>query len=134
MTQYSDSVHSRRAVLPLVLVALAVILAVGGFVWMNYKIEALRQAAAPQQASGVDDIRLATAALGQTLKDVQAGQQKLAEQLADVQRKLASESGERKLLSEQVGALSSRVDSLASANAASTAPAPQSQKNRRAKQ
>ncbi len=134
MTQYSDPVHSRRAVLPLVVVALAVILAVGGFVWMNYKIEALQQAAAPQQASGVDDVRLATAALGQTLKDVQAGQQKLAEQLADIQRKLASESGERKLLSEQVGALSSRVNSLASANAASTAPAPQAPKNRRVKQ
>ena len=134
MTQYSDPVHSRGAVLPLVVVALAVILAVGGFVWMNYKIEALQQAAAPQQASGVDDVRLATAALGQTLKDVQAGQQKLAEQLADIQRKLASESGERKLLSEQVGALSSRVDSLASANAASTAPAPQAPKNRHVKQ
>jgi len=120
--------------LPLVVVALAVILAAGGFVWMNYKIEALQQPAAPQQASAEEDVRQATAALGQTVKDVQAGQQKLAEQLADIQRKLASESGERKLLSEQVGALSSRVDSLASANAASTAPAPQAPKNRRAKQ
>ncbi|WP_369725076.1 hypothetical protein AB8Z38_11310 [Bradyrhizobium sp. LLZ17] len=134
MTQYSDPVQSRRAVLPWVVVALAVILAVGGFVWMNYKIEALQQAAAPQQASGEEDVRQATAALGQTVKEVQAGQQKLAEELADIQRKLAAESGERKLLSEQVGALSSRVDSLASANAASTAPAPQAPKNRRAKQ
>ena len=134
MTQYSDPVQSRRALLPLVVVALAVILAAGGFVWMNYKIEALQQATAQPQASGVEDVRQAMAALGQTVKDVQAGQQKLAEQLADIQRKLASESGERKLLSEQVGALSSRVDSLASANAASTAPAPQAQKTRRAKQ
>jgi hypothetical protein len=48
--------------------------------------------------------------LQQSVQDLQASQQHTAEQLELIQRQLASEQGERKLLSEQVSALSGRLD------------------------
>ena len=50
--------------------------------------------------------------LQQSVQDLQTSQQHTTEQLELVQRQLASEQGERKLLSEQVGALSGRVSGL----------------------
>jgi uncharacterized protein HemX len=58
--------------------------------------------------------------LQQSIQELQASQQHTAEQLEVVQRQLASEQGERKLLSEQVGALSGRVDGRSAMAAAVT--------------
>ena len=63
------------------------------------------------------------ATLQQTVKDLQAAQQSAANQISDLQRQLSAEQGERKLLSEQVGALAARVDRLLTPNAETTTPA-----------
>jgi uncharacterized protein HemX len=56
----------------------------------------------------------------QVLKELQSSQQQMAEKLEDIQRQLASEQGERRLLSEQLAALSSRVNALSASNASAT--------------
>jgi septal ring factor EnvC (AmiA/AmiB activator) len=43
-----------------------------------------------------------------------------ADQISDLQRQLSAEQGERKLLSEQIGALAKRVDSLERARTETT--------------
>ncbi|MGR4930247.1 hypothetical protein ACIPUD_26095 [Bradyrhizobium sp. CAR08] len=98
---------------------------------MNQRIDALQAAAAPRQEVNVDDARQAIAALQQATKELQTAQQKQAEQVADLQRRIAAEQGERKLLSDQLGSVSARVDALASSNADASPTAQQSQKNRR---
>jgi hypothetical protein len=78
-----------------------------------------------------DDTMQAVNALQQSVKNLQASQQHTADQLELIQRKLASEQGERKLLSEQVGALSGRVDGLStSATSVTTGTASQSPKKK----
>jgi uncharacterized protein HemX len=57
-------------------------------------------------------------ALQQAVKDLQASQQKLDDQFNELKRQLSAEEGDRKMLSQQVGALTGRVDSLASTSAA----------------
>lgn len=75
------------------------------------------------------------AALQQTVRDLQAAQQERADQLGamqlktsaaldDLKRQLAAEQGDRKLLAEQVGALSARIDSLVLTNAQATESRP----------
>src|SRR5690606_23278065 len=63
-------------------------------------------------------------ALQEELKNLKASQQKLAGEMDELKRQTSRESGERKLLSDQVGSLSTRVDGLsaADANAAETVP------------
>ncbi len=119
----TESIGSSRSVMPWLVVVLVIVLAGGGFVWMNREIQALQAAMATRQQSGDQQGKQAVAGLEQAVQDVRSGQQKLADQLADVQRKIASEGGERKLLSDQLGSLSARVDARGSANADSTAPA-----------
>jgi hypothetical protein len=88
-------------------------------------------APAPLREQASDDTIQALNALQQTVKDLQASQQHTADQLELIQRQLASEQGERKLLSEQVGALSGRVDGLpTSATSVTTGTAPQSPKKK----
>lgn len=48
--------------------------------------------------------------------------------LSDLKNRLSAEQGERKLLSEQVGSLSARVDSLTKSNAAEPRPVQQTPK------
>jgi septal ring factor EnvC (AmiA/AmiB activator) len=129
MTPVPAPVETSRPVLPWLVTVLVIVLAAGGFFWMDRKIETLQAAA--HQDSGIEDARQAVAGLQQSTKDVQSSQQKLGEQINDLERKLASEAEERKLMSDQLGALSARVDALASANAQSTPSAPQAQTNRR---
>lgn len=135
MTEPSDAVARNSSVSLWLAVLLAIILAAGSFYWTNHKFEALRATAAtpaaPAQHSDSVPIKQAIAALQQTVQDVQLTQQRLADELNELQRKLASEEGDRKLLSEQLGALSSRVDAMASANAES-APSPAA-RNRRSR-
>src|SRR5438552_2233710 len=67
----------------------------------------------------------------QLLKDLQTSQQQTADKLEDIQRQLASEQGERKLLSEQLAALSGRVNALSTSNASvTTGMAPQAVKKK----
>jgi hypothetical protein len=68
-----------------------------------------------------DDVR-------QLVKDLQASLQQTVDRLELIQRQLAAEQGERKLLSEQVGALSVRVSGLSASNASAAAVTPPSPK------
>jgi chromosome segregation ATPase len=61
-------------------------------------------------AQPADDLR-------QLMKDLQASLQQATDKLDLTQRQIASEQGERKLLSEQVAALSARVSALSASNA-----------------
>jgi uncharacterized protein YlxW (UPF0749 family) len=132
MSESPDHLSTNRPVFPWVIVALVVLLAGGGFFWMNQKIEALQAAAtAPHQdTSGEEQTKQAMAGLQQAVEGVQSSQQKLVDQVADVQRKLAAEGGERKLMSDQLSALSSRVDALSSAKAEGTAATPRAKRGR----
>jgi TolA-binding protein len=70
------------------------------------------QAPSPPRAEAFDDTMRSLNDLQQLVRGLQASQQQMADQLELIQRQLASEQGERKMLSEQVGALSGRVDGL----------------------
>jgi hypothetical protein len=72
---------------------------------------------AATRAEASDETKRAPNALEQTVKDLQASQQQMADRLDDIKRKLDAEQGERKMLSEQVGGLSARVDSLTASSA-----------------
>ncbi|TYL96632.1 hypothetical protein FXB40_11355 [Bradyrhizobium rifense] len=131
----TESVDSNRRILPWLVVALVVVLAAGGFVWMNREIQALQTATASHQDDpSVEQAKQTVAELQKAVQDVQAAQQKFADQLTDLQRKVAGEGGERKLMSDQLGSISARVDALASANAesvANTQPARRDQRTTR---
>jgi hypothetical protein len=131
MTEPSDYARTDRPVFPWVVVALVVLLAAGGFFWMNQKIEALQAATVPHQDAGIEETKQAVASVQRVAQDVQSSQQKLVDQTADIQRKLAAEQGERRLISDQLSALSSRVDALSSAKAEGTAAAPRAGRGRR---
>jgi uncharacterized protein HemX len=72
------------------------------------------QAQDPSQArvEASDDAMPSLHTLQQSVQDLQAAQQRTADQLDLIQRQLASEQGERKLLTDQVGSLSGRVSGL----------------------
>jgi Tfp pilus assembly protein FimV len=82
-----------------------------------------------------DDTMRSLNELQQSVRGLQASQQQMADQLELIQRQLASEQGERKMLSEQVGALSGRVDGLSTpATSVTTGTTSQSpKKNHRGK-
>lgn len=136
MTEPSPSI-GRTSVAPWLLLALVVVLGIGGFIWMDRRIDAVQGATVTHQDAGAgtnDQAAQAVASLQDSIQKLQSDQKKLGDELTDIQRKIAAEGGERKLLSDQLGALSARLDSLASANAESTpAATPQAQKNRRAR-
>jgi septal ring factor EnvC (AmiA/AmiB activator) len=118
MDQPSSAPAASRPLLPWLALALVVILAAGTTFWLNQKIDSLQvAAAAPRQQTDANETRQAVAGLQQTIADIQSGQQKLGEQVSQMQHTIAADAGERKLLSDQLGALSSRVDALASASA-----------------
>lgn len=114
--------RSTGTAIAVVLVLAAVCLG-GVFVWQNQSRltdptaggQPAVQSQAPPRAQASDETKQVLNALEQTVKDLQASQQKMTDQLA-------AEQGERKMLSEQVGALAGRVDSLAAASAASVTP------------
>jgi hypothetical protein len=92
----------------------------GGFGALYQAGPAQPFAAAPQAsvaaAPPADEFR-------QLVKDLGASLQLVADKLEVTQRQLASEQGERALLSEQVGALSARVSALSASNASATVAA-----------
>ena len=133
MEESSASVRPRRSVLLWVIVALAVMAAGASFVWMNNKIEALATVKAPTQEHSDEEMRQAVATLQQRLNDTQSGQTKLTDQVSQLQRSIAAEQGERKLLSDQLGSLSGRLDALSSSSADANPSPQQPQRNRRSK-
>jgi chromosome segregation ATPase len=78
------------------------------------------QSQAPLRDEPSDETNQALNALQQAVKDLQASQQQTADQLSETKRELAAEQGERKMLSEQVGALAGRVDGLAASGSSVT--------------
>ncbi|MBW7970103.1 hypothetical protein [Bradyrhizobium sp. BR 10289] len=125
----------RRSIFPWVLVAFVAVAAAGGIFWTNQRIEALQATQnASRQEPNLDAIRQAIAALQKTTDEVRGTQQKLSEQVTDLERRFAAEQGERKLLADQLGSISGRVDALASSKAEANPPtSPAQQKNRRSK-
>jgi len=136
--------RSRSGHLVTLVVLLLSVVGIGAAVfWANYgqlsvpsRTATAQPAAQPQAPSSPrveasDDTMQALNALQQSVKGLQASQQHMADQLEVIQRQLASEQGERKLLSEQVGALSGRVDGLStSATSATTGTASLSPKKK----
>lgn len=118
---------SSRAIIASVLI-LAILAAagLGASVWWRNSVR-LDEPATISSAQPSDDTRRALAALGQTVREIQAeiqaSQQQMAARLDEIKRQLDAEGGERKMLSEQLGAISGRVNSLVSSSAsASTGP------------
>jgi hypothetical protein len=58
--------------------------------------------------------------LKELVAGLEASHKQVSDEVVDLKRQLAAEQGERKMLAEQLGSLSSRVDSL-TASAASKA-------------
>ncbi|QAU48683.1 hypothetical protein XH91_27215 [Bradyrhizobium guangzhouense] len=100
---------------------------------MNNKIGALEAAKAPAQELNVDETRQALAALQKRFDEIQSGQTSLSGQVSELKGQVAKEQGERKLLSDQLGSLSERVDALSSSSADANAGSQQPQRNRRSK-
>ena len=132
MTDHSTSADAGpRAALPGLIVALLALLVAAAALWMSYS-SATRPvnsqdhaavAAAPNPA--IDEIKQSLSSVQLALQGIQSAQEKLTAQVNDIQQKVSAQRGEQKLLSDQFGALSARVNSLESAKADSSAPAPQ---------
>jgi hypothetical protein len=71
-------------------------------------------------------------ALKESVAGLEASRKQVSDEVADLKRQLVAEQGERKMLAEQLGSLSSRVDSLAAslASRAETVATEPSQKKR----
>jgi uncharacterized protein HemX len=121
--------RSRRTVTTVLLLLTVVGISAVVF-WATYgQLGALSRAATAQpqaldpprpRMEASDDTMPSLQTLQQSVQDLQASQQRTADKLDLIQRQLSSEQGERKLLSDQVGALSGRVSGL---------PVPQTPRN-----
>jgi len=78
--------------------------------------------ASPPQAEASNSTMQSLNELQQSIKRLESSREETVNQLDEVKRQLATEQGERKMLAEQVGALSGRVNGLsASASSVPTA-------------
>jgi uncharacterized protein HemX len=125
-----------RRLFPWILI-LALIAVGGAFFWTNYQsatkspIVAQPTTEPPTPREVADDMaRQGLAALQQTVKDLQTAQQDAAETISKLQQQIAAEQGQRKLLSEQLGALSARFENFPETNARAPAASPQPAKKR----
>ncbi|UQR60763.1 hypothetical protein LRP30_27670 [Bradyrhizobium sp. C-145] len=126
------SPSASRPLLSWLALGLVAILAAGGAFWLNQKIDSVQAAAAPRQESVINETQQAIASVKQAIAEIKTAQQNLGEQVSQLQRAVAMNQGERKLLSDQLGAVSSRIDALASSSAeAGSAPQQQSQSTNR---
>ncbi|WP_038379187.1 hypothetical protein [Bradyrhizobium elkanii] len=127
----STRVNARsRLALPL-LVAVIALMVAGGAFWASYR-NSTKLATAQEHAAvastpdpAIEQMKQTLASLQQAVQGIQADQQRQAERVGDIQQKTSAQQGEQKLISDQLGALSARVNSLESARAESPAPAPQ---------
>ena len=125
-----------RLAFPWILILL--LIAVGGaFFWTNYQsvskspivAQPIAEPPTPREVAD-EQARQALAALQQTVKDVQTSQQDAAETISKLQQQISAEQGQRKLLSEQLGALSARFENFLETNAQAPATSPQPAKKR----
>jgi uncharacterized protein HemX len=115
-------------------IAIAIVMILGGAAfWQRDRLQSLGSGV--DAAERIQDAEQRNAAeisdLKKQLQDVQKQLQGSAPQIADLKNQLSSEQGERKVLSDQVGALSARVDGLVKANAAEPLPPEQGALHRR---
>jgi peptidoglycan hydrolase CwlO-like protein len=106
-----------RRVFPWILILLFI--AVGGaFLWTNYQSASESPVVAePSREVADEKARQALAALQQTVKDLQNSREDTAEKISNLQRQISAEQGARKMLSEQLGALSARFENFQETNA-----------------
>ena len=71
----------------------------------------------PPSVAPSDEMAKSVGQLRQQMKDLDAARQDLSQQLDATKRQLSESQGDIKLLSEQLGALSQRVDALSSSRA-----------------
>ena len=125
-TQPSSTHRSGTGLLAIVLTLILVAGGIGAFaLWRSRETpttQAVVQSPAPSatQIAVPEQSTASINALKEAVARFDASLQQVSDELADLKRQLAREQGERKLLAEQLGSLSSRVDSLA-ASAASRA-------------
>jgi uncharacterized protein HemX len=130
-----------RRMLPWILLLLLAV-AIGAVLWASNRIgyesspvAAVKPKAELSAAAAAEiadkTAREAVANLQQTIQELRAEQQRIAEQVSGLQRQISAEQGGRKLLSEQLGGLSARVDSLQGSNAAAPPNPPQPAKKGR---
>ena len=117
-TQHPVLLRKRRIEAPRALVivgVLALIAAAAGYLWLNYDrfIEAATARAVPPEGANVEEMV--------TLKDFQSFQQQTAESTRSTNQDIAAEQADLRKLSDQVSALTARIDALQSA--AESAPA-----------
>jgi uncharacterized coiled-coil protein SlyX len=135
MDEPSASAGVRRSVFPWVIVAMVILASGGAVFWMNQRIEMLQEAVvATRQEINIDKTGQGITTLQRTTEEIQIGQQKLSEQVSELQRRVATGQGERKLLSDQLGSFGERLNALASSSADMNSTAQQPPKNRRSKQ
>jgi hypothetical protein len=115
----------RRRLLPVVVLLLAVVGIGGVAIWEKYGRSTDPSQTAEADTSGATPAAAETSSepldpTAQLLKDLQTAQQQMADKLEDVQRQLAAEQDERKAISDQVAALSSRINGMSASNAFAT--------------
>ena len=118
---YSDNASARRRQIVPMFLVLALVALGGGLYLASHQIRGdstAQHLAVTTSALSQEDLKQALAPLQQSIKDLQAASQRAADQTSDFQRQLSAEQGEQKLLAEQVGALSARVDRVTNAEAA----------------
>jgi septal ring factor EnvC (AmiA/AmiB activator) len=129
-TQPSSGHKSRTGPLAVVLTLILVAGGIGAFaLWRSSETpatEAVAQSPAhpapqtmpPEQSTASitpppEQFTASINALKESAAGLEASRKQLSDEVADLKRQLAAEQGERKMLAEQLGSLSSRVDSLA---------------------
>ena len=113
--QHPVLLQKRRIDAPRALVifgALALIAAAAGYLWLNYD-RFIEAASARAEGANVEQMV--------TLKDFQSFQQQTAESTRSTKQDIAAEQADLRKLSDQVSALTARIDALQSA--AESAPA-----------
>jgi uncharacterized protein HemX len=116
----------RRRVIPIVVLLLAAAGVGGVVIWQKHGefVAPSQTAETETQSTPATPVAAETSqgldTTAQLLKDLQTAQQQAADKLEDLQRQLAAEQDERKLLSDQVAALAGRVNSLSASNASVT--------------
>jgi hypothetical protein len=137
-TQLSSSHKSGTGLLAIVLTLILFAGGIGAFaLWRSSETpttQAVAQSPAPPapQTAAPEQSTASINALKESVAGLEASRKQLSDEIVDLKRQLAAEQGERKMLTEQLGSLSSRVDSLAApvASRADTVASEPSQKKR----
>jgi uncharacterized coiled-coil protein SlyX len=100
------------AVVVIAVVLLVAIVAAGGFLWFDYS-DLIRSASFAGQPAGAPVVVSSVETV--TLKDFQSFQQQTAESLQSAAQDIAAQKADLKNLSNQVSALSAKIDAMQSA-------------------